>query len=73
MRVFFLCVCVCVTCRVALKEGRLRVMSSGNDLPVIDLRNVDVKLCDMAAQKCDLVILEGMGRAMETNLNARFT
>jgi len=26
-----------------------------------------------ACADCDLVILEGMGRAIETNLNARFT
>ena len=26
-----------------------------------------------ACEDCDLVILEGMGRAIETNLNARFT
>lgn len=34
-----------VLCRQGLKEGRLRVMASGNDLPVIDLRRVDPYLC----------------------------
>ena len=56
----------------ALEDGRLRVMPSGNDLPVIDLRNTSPDLAAAAAD-ADLVILEGMGRGIETNLLATFT
>eukprot|EP00798_Chlamydomonas_sp_ICE-L_P025946 gene25946-11626_t len=61
------------TIQVAVQDGRLRVMSSGSHLPVIDLRkNISQDLCD-ACHGVDLVVLEGMGRSIETNLNARFT
>ena len=55
----------------ALDENRLAVVSSGSDLPVIDLTHVSSELRD-AARGADLVVLEGMGRAVETNLFARF-
>ena len=55
----------------ALSENRLVVVSSGSDLPVIDLTRVSSELRD-AARGADLVVLEGMGRAVETNLFARF-
>lgn len=58
--------------RDALAEGRLLVMSSGNDLPVIDLRRVSSALAEKAAE-CDLVVLEGMGRSIETNLRVQMT
>jgi hypothetical protein len=32
-------------CREGVKQGRLLVMASGADLPVIDLRRVDPDLC----------------------------
>ena len=48
--------------------------SSGNDLPVIDLTRVSSDLCKSVREKgCDLVVLEGMGRAIETNLHAQMT
>ena len=56
----------------ALAEGRLAIMPSGNDLPVIDLRHVSPDLAAATAD-ADLVILEGMGRGIETNLLAHFT
>ena len=55
----------------SLSENRLVVVSSGSDLPVIDLTHVSSELRD-AARGADLVVLEGMGRAVETNLFARF-
>jgi type II pantothenate kinase len=58
--------------REAVEGGRLRVVSSGSDLPVIDLSATSRALSEAAAG-CDLVVLEGMGRAIETNLAARFT
>lgn len=48
----------------------LLVANSGNDLPVIDLSSVSPELAYMASD-ADLVILEGMGRGIETNLYAQ--
>ncbi|XP_072990055.1 damage-control phosphatase At2g17340-like [Typha latifolia] len=48
----------------------LLVVNSGNDLPVIDLTSVSPELAYIASD-ADLVILEGMGRALETNLYAQ--
>jgi type II pantothenate kinase len=56
----------------ALDSKKLKVVSSGSDLPVIDLSRVSWELVD-AARGADLIVLEGMGRAVETNLRARFT
>ncbi|KAG6778233.1 hypothetical protein POTOM_018087 [Populus tomentosa] len=49
----------------------LLVANSGNDLPVIDLTRVSQELAYLASD-ADLVILEGMGRGIETNLYAQF-
>lgn len=53
--------------------GRLpiRVVSSGTGEPLLDLSRVSPEL-NAAAEDADLVILEGMGRALESNLLARF-
>jgi len=48
----------------------LLIINSGNDLPVIDLTCVSPELAYLASD-ADLVILEGMGRALETNLYAQ--
>ena len=56
----------------ALADGRLRVIASGSDLPVIDLRRISPELAAAAAD-ADLVVLEGMGRGIESNLRAEFT
>ena len=57
----------------ALVQGGLfEVVSTGNDLPVLDLSSVSDEL-NAAAADADLVILEGAGRAVETNRNAVFT
>lgn len=55
----------------AVKCGAIAVCSSGSDLPVIDLRRVSKRLA-AAVDDADFVILEGMGRAIETNLEAAF-
>eukprot|EP01018_Ginkgo_biloba_P032335 Gb_32247 [translate_table: standard] len=49
----------------------LLIVNSGSDLPVIDLSNVSPELAYVASD-ADLVVLEGMGRAIETNLYAQF-
>jgi len=55
-----------------LASGRLRIVSSGNAAPLIDLAEVSDELCE-AARGADLVVLEGMGRALESNWSAAFT
>ncbi|GAB4838679.1 hypothetical protein Ancab_028224 [Ancistrocladus abbreviatus] len=56
---------------VGVDTSKLLIANSGNDLPVIDLSRVSQELAHLASD-ADLVILEGMGRAIETNLYAQF-
>lgn len=51
--------------------SNLLIANSGNDLPVIDLTRVSQELAYLTSD-ADLVILEGMGRGIETNLYAQF-
>lgn len=48
------------------------IVSTGTGEPLIDLLEVSDEL-NAAAQDADLVIIEGMGRAIESNLDARFS
>ncbi|KAH1233855.1 Uncharacterized protein HKD37_09G025771 [Glycine soja] len=56
---------------VGVSTSNLLIANSGNDLPVIDLTRVSQELAYLASD-ADLVILEGMGRGIETNLYAQF-
>ncbi|KAI4351892.1 hypothetical protein L6164_006196 [Bauhinia variegata] len=56
---------------VGVDASNLLIANSGNDLPVIDLTRVSQELSYLA-NDADFVILEGMGRGIETNLYARF-
>ncbi|OIW07876.1 hypothetical protein TanjilG_19977 [Lupinus angustifolius] len=56
---------------VGVSTSNLFIANSGNDLPVIDLTRVSQELAYLATD-ADLVILEGMGRGIETNLYAQF-
>jgi type II pantothenate kinase len=49
----------------------LMVVENGCGSPCIDLRQVSSELAD-AAKDADLIILEGMGRSLHTNFNAKF-
>lgn len=49
----------------------LMVVENGSGSPCIDLRQVSSELAAVA-KEADLVILEGMGRSLHTNFNARF-
>eukprot|EP00879_Flechtneria_rotunda_P008821 GHRR01009239.1.p1 GENE.GHRR01009239.1~~GHRR01009239.1.p1 ORF type:complete len:373 (+),score=125.77 GHRR01009239.1:739-1857(+) len=60
------------TVAAAWASKQLQIVNSGSDLPVIDLSKVSQQLADEAAD-ADLLVLEGMGRAIETNLYAIFT
>jgi type II pantothenate kinase len=55
-----------------IRGGMFEVVSSGNDVPLIDLRNVSDELNEAAAD-ADLAVFIGMGRSVETNMDARFT
>ncbi len=56
----------------AVRDGRLRTVASGCKAPLIDLSDVS-DACNEASRDADLVILEGMGRSVESNRSARFT
>ncbi|KAK7841454.1 uncharacterized protein CFP56_015437 [Quercus suber] len=56
---------------MGVDTSNLLLANSGNDLPVIDLSGVSEELAYLASD-ADLVILEGMGRGIETNLYAQF-
>jgi uncharacterized protein with ATP-grasp and redox domains len=55
-----------------IEAGMFEVVSTGNDIPLIDLADVSDEL-NAAAEDADLVLIEGMGRAVESNLDAEFT
>jgi uncharacterized protein with ATP-grasp and redox domains len=55
-----------------LTSGMIQTVGTACDCPLIDLHQVS-EACNEAARNADLVILEGMGRAVETNYNAVFT
>lgn len=56
----------------AIRNGRIVAMESGHQSPCLDLRYIDSSLANiMETKNIDLVVLEGMGRAVHTNLNAR--
>ena len=59
---------------LAPEFGRLPIelISTGTAEPLIDLMGVSDAL-NQASQDADLVILEGMGRGVETNLDAKFS
>ncbi|KAK6141106.1 hypothetical protein DH2020_025161 [Rehmannia glutinosa] len=56
---------------LGVDTSNLLIANSGNDLPVIDLTRVSQELAYLASD-ADLVVLEGMGRGIETNLYAQF-
>ncbi len=53
-------------------DGGISVVGTGCDCPLIDLGAVSGE-CNDAAADCDLVILEGMGRAVESNYDVVLT
>uniref|UniRef100_A0A1J3E4C0 Damage-control phosphatase ARMT1-like metal-binding domain-containing protein n=1 Tax=Noccaea caerulescens TaxID=107243 RepID=A0A1J3E4C0_NOCCA len=56
---------------MGVDTSNLLISNSGNDLPVIDLSRVSQEVAYLSTD-ADLVILEGMGRGIETNLYAQF-
>lgn len=56
----------------ACDEGALACVASGNDVPLIDFRQISEEMASASAG-VDLLVVEGMGRALESNYDARFT
>jgi type II pantothenate kinase len=54
-----------------VKRDKIAPLNSGSGAPLIDLRTISQAVND-AAKDTDLVILEGMGRALESNYEAKF-
>ncbi|OZJ03235.1 hypothetical protein BZG36_03434 [Bifiguratus adelaidae] len=57
--------------RDAWQSGNLKVIGTGSASPCLDLRRINAELAS-ASKDVDLVVLEGMGRAIHTNLYAKF-
>ncbi|KAI9592048.1 fumble-domain-containing protein [Syncephalis fuscata] len=55
----------------AWRDGNLTIIGTGSDSPCLDLRRLNED-CAAICTTADLIIIEGMGRAIHTNLNARF-
>lgn len=55
----------------AIREARLRTVATGTRAPLLDLTRLSAE-CVAAARDADLVMLHGMGRAVESNFHARF-
>jgi type II pantothenate kinase len=53
------------------RDPRLYIVASGHGSPCLDLRRVSSDVAD-ATVGADLVVIEGMGRAVHTNYTARF-
>lgn len=64
------CSKVCNIIRDAQASGKLLVYSNGHSSPCLDLRQLPDEL-NTALLDVDLLVIEGMGRALHTNLNAR--
>ncbi|GAB6026236.1 Pantothenate kinase 4 [Chamberlinius hualienensis] len=57
----------------SLDNEKLLVMDSGQASPCLDLSRLNQSLADaLLSEGVDLVVLEGMGRAVHTNLDAKF-
>ncbi len=60
--------------RDALQSGQLELITSGNGAPLIDLRRISSALAEAIYRRdVDLCVIEGMGRAIETNFDTEFT
>jgi len=59
--------------RAGLESGQLVARDSGQGSPCLDLARMNFELAEeMTSQGVDLLVLEGMGRAIHTNLYTKF-
>ncbi|XP_014217722.1 pantothenate kinase 4 [Copidosoma floridanum] len=64
---------ICDVIEYALKEKRLFAMETAQAGPCLDLSRLNVDLClEMVKHNVDLIVVEGMGRTLHTNLYAKF-
>ena len=63
---------ICPDLNQAAKDKRVSVVGTGSGSPCINLRLVSEELAK-AAEGVDLLLIEGMGRAVHTNLTTVFT
>uniref|UniRef100_A0A0A9YJQ4 4'-phosphopantetheine phosphatase n=3 Tax=Lygus hesperus TaxID=30085 RepID=A0A0A9YJQ4_LYGHE len=63
---------ICPKIKKAVDEKRLIAMETAQIGPCLDLSRLDSKLAK-AMINVDLLVIEGMGRTVHTNLNANFT
>ncbi|MHC4443365.1 MAG: ARMT1-like domain-containing protein [Planctomycetota bacterium] len=54
-----------------LNNRQITTIDSGGDIPLIDLCRVSEE-CNAAAAESDLIVLEGMGRGVESNWDQKF-
>jgi len=60
--------------RQADEQGWLEIVGTGNGVPLIDLGRISDELNDVVERRdVDLCIVEGMGRAVESNLDVKLT
>ena len=63
-----------LTINNALQSRQLRLVESGNWAPLMDLAKISPQLAEICAElPIDLVVLEGMGRSMESNPDCTLT
>lgn len=62
---------ICPIIAKSLANNQLIAVENGQSGPCLDLRYIDSDLCDIM-ETADLIVLEGMGRAVHTNFNAKF-
>lgn len=61
----------CNVLKDAVNSGQLITVENGQKGPCLDLKSLSEELCNLMAES-DLIVIEGMGRAVHTNLNAKF-
>lgn len=67
------CSKLCTIIREAIKLKNLRIFSNGQIGPCLDLRRLPIDLVQaIEANETDLLIIEGMGRALHTNFYVKF-
>ncbi|XP_043466840.1 4'-phosphopantetheine phosphatase [Leptopilina heterotoma] len=63
---------ICNVIKCALKENRLIAMETAQAGPCLDLSRLNLDLClAMVKHNVDLIVIEGMGRTLHTNLYAK--
>uniref|UniRef100_A0A336MHU6 4'-phosphopantetheine phosphatase n=1 Tax=Culicoides sonorensis TaxID=179676 RepID=A0A336MHU6_CULSO len=63
----------CQIIKEAYETGKLLIESNGQSGPCLDFRQLPEELNNLLIEnECDLVVIEGMGRALHTNLHAKF-